>query len=770
VATKIDGMRCQLETDTVQRRFRACRLAVSDWRLLSTILLLRTALMSAVLTLTTTHARAQSNTPTSAPPTAQSQTTKPLQPAQIVTVTGRRSGVRLSTDRVSYDVSNDLLAQTGSLADILRRVPGVEVDVEGNVSLRGDSNVTILIDGRPSSQFEGDGRSGALQSLPASQIARIEVIATPGASLSAEGTGGAINFVTRTNTLEGASGLLRGSASPTGGWTLGVNGSRKVGRSRITGDLAYRALAGEDTLQQQRSRLDPTTSTFINQTINSNNRIATGSNTNGNVALEYNSSDADQLKAEISYQRFKQVTKSEQAFLEAFENGSLINASDRQRVAQFDRTDFDLTTSFRRRLSPQDRTENAIDHEFSIDLGFEQVSSNRLWENETFSQLPSISQRSSRSSAEFASSVGTLDINYDRPIFGQTALRTGLQYRGETTDYENSFVSNSQNMTLTRFNYGQQTATVFAILEKEIGKFVVQGGVRGEHVWIETDQGGNTPQTKTDYARLYPSLFLVYDLGENQRLRASYGRRIQRPTRSDLNPLLIVIDDQNVRQGNSSLRPEITDSFEIGWNYKRGNRDFLATAFARKSTDRLIDVVRLLANRTFLSTRENIGESQRAGLELTTSGRFSTTISYSSSLIWQWTQFDDQSLSREGNAISGRFNFDWQPTKNDFFQVSGNLNGAQLQAQGRREAIGSLNFGYRRKLNERLSLIFTAQNIAGSGSEVLVLDAPDIRERTVRSILPAKLYLGVTYNLGNLPNNRDRKSKPEFEYEQSSPG
>jgi outer membrane receptor for ferrienterochelin and colicin len=105
--------------------------------------------------------------------------------------------VRTSIDRRSYSVANDLSARTGSIADALRNIPSVEVDVQGNVSLRGDPNVTIMIDGKPSSMFNGDGKADALQQMPADQIDRVEVMTNPSAAYRPDGTAGIINLITK---------------------------------------------------------------------------------------------------------------------------------------------------------------------------------------------------------------------------------------------------------------------------------------------------------------------------------------------------------------------------------------------------------------------------------------------------------------------------------------------------------------------------------------------------------------------------------------------
>jgi outer membrane receptor protein involved in Fe transport len=145
------------------------------------------------------------------------------------------------------------------VADALRNVPGVEVDPQGNVSLRGDSNVTILIDGRPSSAFRGEARADALQQLGADTIDRVEVITNPSAALSPEGTGGVINLVTKGTRRAGRTGSVRASVGTEGRANLGVSGSYTGQKLTVTGSAGYRKQAGEFTDERVRETLDPTT-------------------------------------------------------------------------------------------------------------------------------------------------------------------------------------------------------------------------------------------------------------------------------------------------------------------------------------------------------------------------------------------------------------------------------------------------------------------------------------------------------------------------------
>uniref|UniRef100_UPI002637B7CC TonB-dependent receptor plug domain-containing protein n=1 Tax=Brevundimonas sp. TaxID=1871086 RepID=UPI002637B7CC len=186
-----------------------------------------------------------------------------------VVVTGNREETRTSIDSVSYSLDTDLQATTGSLADALRNVPSVDVDPEGNVSLRGDANVTILVDGRPSGILSGAGRGQAIQQLPAGQYSRIEVMTNPSAAYSPEGSGGVINLITRPNAPRPGrqtTGSIRVNVGDDGRWNAGVSGSIQEDRLTLSGDISYRADPVSVSLERIREQFNPATGALLSTT------------------------------------------------------------------------------------------------------------------------------------------------------------------------------------------------------------------------------------------------------------------------------------------------------------------------------------------------------------------------------------------------------------------------------------------------------------------------------------------------------------------------
>lgn len=184
-------------------------------------------------------AQAQEQAP-STPPAKPAATVKPQdgRTVEAVTVVGASAqGFRSDIDRKSYGIASDLQTTTGSISDALRNIPSVEVDPQGNVSLRGDTNVTILLDGKPSGQFKGASAAQALQALPADSIERVEVITNPSAEFSPEGAAGIINLIRKKARKPGASGSVRATLGNEGRRQVGVTGSYNSEKLTVSGDL-----------------------------------------------------------------------------------------------------------------------------------------------------------------------------------------------------------------------------------------------------------------------------------------------------------------------------------------------------------------------------------------------------------------------------------------------------------------------------------------------------------------------------------------------------
>jgi len=318
------------------------------------------------------------------------------------------------------------------------------------------------------------------------------------------------------------------------------------------------------------------------------------------------------------------------------------------------------------------------------------------------------------------------------------------------------------------FEYGQTIHALFGTYRFPLGKLDVQAGLRLEQVETDIRQITDALRFERDYFRAYPTLHLGYELSKTGQLRGSYSRRIQRPSPQDLNPYTFYIDPQNVRRGNPALLPEVTDSFEIAWQHRKAGTFYSLTGFYRRSTGGVTDILSDLGGGVFLTTRANLATAERVGAELVANGKLGKTLTYNATGTVLWNEIDSRvggfSAPRSGTTGTARANLTWQPTKKDFFQLNAVYAGKQLLPQGYRRSGAILNLGYRRKVDDKLSLLLTGQNVLDSARQVTVFETPSLRDRFTQRGTGRVVLLGLVYNLG--VSGGRKKPEPAFDFPQ----
>jgi outer membrane receptor protein involved in Fe transport len=677
-------------------------------------------------------------------------------------VTGTRSDVVASPDRTSFNVANDLQVQTGTVADALRAVPGVEVDLQGRVSLRGDPGVQIWIDGRPSAQLQGENRGDVLLSMPAGRLQRVEVITNPSAAFSPEGSGGIINLVTQQARRDATYGSVRANVGTPRSAALSLNGTHSAGPLTLTGETAYRMARGEAEAEQLRSRLDPANGVFITSRQDSDliNNNAFG---NARVGIEYDLNPKNRLGTELSYfQGDVEVDRTDD-----FVSQNASSSYDRLSEIAVSPRGLNGRASWRRTLPGKE-------HEFVADLTLSKFSFDRDVEAATtFAAAPQPIYERIHNGIDRVEPGVKLD--YKKAMGDDRSLNLGYQGSFARIDFDASGARGPSPGALlpvpsltNEFEFDQSIHAVFGTYRFELGKLNTQVGLRLEQVDTVINQITDGLSFENDYFRAYPTLNFGYSLAEGQQLRGSYSRRVQRPNPPDLNPYTVYIDPQNLRRGNPFLKPEVTDSFELGWNRRKAGRFYSLTGFYRRSRGGVTDFLSDVGGGVFLTTRANLATAQRLGVEAIVNGKLSKTLSYNMSGTLLWNEIDPRTLgissSRSGVTGTLRANLDWQPTPKDFFQLNGNYSGKQLLPQGYRLSSGILNFGYRRKVNDRLNLLLTAQDVLDSVRQVALFESPALRDRFKQTGIGRTFLFGLSYNLGD--QGQRKRPDPAFDFQQ----
>lgn len=671
-----------------------------------------------------------------------------------IIVTGERPDVETRVDRKVYAVSHDLQAPLGNATDVLRNVPSVDIDIEGNPSLRGDAEVTILIDGRPAPQFNGNNRGSALEQFSAADIDRIEVITNPPANFKREGTAGIINIITKRSS-RARSASARASAGNGGRYALGTSQGVRLGDWNLRGNAGLRHDLRIRDITEQRILRDPNGATLTERQFEAHGEDDRISKTVG-LGTDYEFDEQNRLSADAGYYR----RDARGAFDERTEvrdgAGAPTSLSSRSRRSDQYEYSSEVGLSWHR--------DGARDGD-TLDVAWRRSDE---VENDPFdyvdsSSLPAVLDTFQRQvfaerelEHEFSiESVRTLDagvrwiagyeLSHDQNAFDST--QTLAVEAGEPMPIDPDFTNS--------FDYRQTIHAAYTSYERPFGKWTWLGGVRLEQADVGLAQ---------DYFRAYPTLHVAKKLDDERTLTFSYSRRVSRPDYQELVPFRWRVDAFAFRQGNPNLRPTLVDSVEAGWSRERHRSSLSATLYARRSRDNVTWVTTPLSETVVLHQPENVGETTAGGLELAASGRLTSWMDFRLSGNLYYSELDADNLGfdeeRSTTTYAAKAAMNWKAGARNSGQINVVTTGKQLTPQGYRQGSTMLDLGYRFAWRPNLALVLTVTDLFDSRRDRTVLDTPELSSSSEMRQQGRIGFIGLSWTL---PNAREQGSE-NFEY------
>ncbi len=493
---------------------------------------------------------------------------------ETVEVVARKNETQFALDKRVFNVGQDLSNKGGNAVDILDNVPSVTVDIDGGVSLRGSSNVRILIDGRPSGLLGNDGSTG-LKSIPASMIDRVEVITNPSARYEAEGMSGIINIVLKKDAKIGVNGSfdLSSGYPLLFGTSANVNWRRKNVNFFANYALNHNTNPADGYAYQERYSAvagSPITATHI---VRDGSRNTLSNSIRGGI--DYTLSPKDVLTGSVLFRyslgnslipvHYYDYTflpgQERDRFLIPTNNYTLRKEEEKETSPtleyainykrSFSRENESLTASFQ--FSQNDEKE-VSDYDESYYL-------NRVLENNIVKQKTTGDEKQGNI---------VFQADYVLPVNKNTKFEAGL--RSGIRNIGNDFLVEQlingewnvlQNLS-NRFTYHENVEALYAIFGSKTGRFSYQGGLRGEYTYLKTALVNSGEEYPRDFFQLFPSGHINYEFPDQNQLQLSYSRRIRRPGFWELNPFINFTDSRNLYAGNPNLNPETTDSYELG--------------------------------------------------------------------------------------------------------------------------------------------------------------------------------------------------------------
>ena len=505
---------------------------------------------------------------------------------QSVQVQGERPAVVIEPDRNTYR-AKDIAPAASNASEILQATPSVEVDGDGKVSLRGNENIAVQINGRPT-PITGTQLAAYLKQIPANIVERIEVVPNPSAKYDPEGMAGIINIVLKANTDLGVSGGLNTGFATPSRFNTGTNVGYQSGPVTLFGTYGFnaddRAIVGIN----DRLRYDAVGSpmSYTNQDIDGRN-INAGHNFTGNI--DYKLTDKDVISNSLSLNRrhsndgaFAGYTElnASQIFLDRY----VMDRNNKGRGLVFDNS-----LSIKHTIEPRK-------HELTAEVRFNRTrdeDNTLLWREP---QNPNGTSSGAATQGELDGTSAltrqlTAQTDYTRPLTASTKLESGVKETARWLDRDFLVLKDDlgngnwvRSSLSNKFQFDEHVHAGYGVLSQSVGKFDLQAGVRAEWANRTFDLAG-AQGIPYNYHSLFPSGAIMYKPSEQSQVKVSYSRRIRRPGTQELNPFPVFFDQQNVLIGNPRLNPEYTDAFELGLSKSGQLGSLQLSPFYRRTTD-----------------------------------------------------------------------------------------------------------------------------------------------------------------------------------------
>jgi outer membrane receptor protein involved in Fe transport len=691
-----------------------------------------------------------------------------------VTIVGQKALIENQIDKMVYNVDQDVTSKTGVAADILQKIPQVSVDVDGNVELQGNSDIQFLIDGKPSAVY-GNNITEVLQSIPASQIEKIEVITSPGAKYDASGTGGIINIVLKKSTAEG----INGNLSLTGGTRL-ENGSFNLN--------IHHGHFGVNFFVSGNGQLPSTTLNTLNSTSNvgSESTILDENGTSifnrqgvqSGLGFDWDINKKNNLNGNVSYNYYgnKYSTTTNRTNTVDSAGNQLSTLNDQlQSPSNFYSSTITGQLGYKKKFNTegQELDVSAVASYDNNYLHYQQTQNYIIPDNiyaGSYGNNPGVDKE------------GTFSIDYTQPFGDKFTLETGgrlsiSQISSNSDVYEfnapnNDFsYSNSQSLTL---NYQSNIYAGYVSGKFKLFNWLdAIAGFRYEYTDISQSYYSNVGNVDIpSYGSYVPSATIAHTFNGAQTLKLSYGRRIERPDYRSLNPFVNASDPKNLTAGNPLLAPEIGDKLELSYNktfdkganvnvtlFWRGNKDDIQPYTTYYSSFMVGDTT---YNDVYVTTRQNVGHEENFGANISGSVTLAkkVTLRTNVSLFQRYIYTGDLA----GDNIQG---FNYRITANGSYEINkdfvielfGNFNSPRLNIQGTQPGFITYNIALRKQFfDKKFSLALTATNpFSEYVNQATTLTGVNFTSYNLRELPYRSFGINLTYKFGKMTFKKEKE-------------
>ncbi|MEY2692559.1 MAG: hypothetical protein RIT03_949 [Bacteroidota bacterium] len=695
-----------------------------------------------------------------------------------VEVRAEKSTVEIKLDKKVYNVGQDLLVKGGTVSDVLDNIPSVTVDVEGNVSLRGNENVRILVDGKPTNAINV---TEALKLIPADAIDKVEVITNPSARYDAEGGAGILNIILKKGKNQGLNGTVIASVGSPENSGISGNFNVKNEFSNFFTTLGYNKKNGPGNTMINQENFDAAHNlvSYIEER-RTNQRLSEGFNSiiGMELFLDKTSSWTNSLSV-----RKNDGSNPENVFYNEYLPAGSYSLSQRYNDLKRASKNVEYATNYIKNF-------NTSGHKFTIDGSF---SVNTDLENSTItgrelipvnilvsSEITSNTQRQSRN---------LVQADYVYP-FGKSQFEAGVRgnYSAIYSDFKvledlTGSGSYTVNTAVTGIlDYHENVTAAYSQFGSKWKRISYLLGLRAEDSQIKIDQVSTQIVNTKHYQNFFPSLFLNYTLKEGTNLTLSYSKRITRPRDRFINPFSSYSSNINLFQGNPDLNPALSDVYELGI-LKKWKQITLNSSAYINSTHNSFQIVRkergdfINGIPVIINTPFNLTTDTKYGFEFTlnyspykwwklnsnfnffqnkTDGTYRYTKTTGEEVLIDFNRTASSWFTRLTSKINLPYKIDWQ--------TNFTYNGSQKTAQGTTLGIASANVGFSKDvLKDKGTVALNVNDVFNSRKRINDLVLPNVNSYSEMQWHQRQITLSFTYRFNKLKTDKEKAPKRDSE-------
>lgn len=645
-----------------------------------------------------------------------------------VVIRGERSQMEMDFDRRVFNVGRDITSLGGSAVNVLDNVPSISTDIEGNISLRGNESVRVLINGKPSSMVSSN--VDALRSIPATMIKSVEIITNPSSKYAAEGSAGIINIQLVKDQNLGLNGSANGGIGYPEEYegsvnlnyrTANVNWFTDIGvdfRSSPESGMAFERYAGPDA--------DNPENTYMYR----EDTDATESEVDGDFRFgaDIYLSDTEILTASAFINLERERNSEEIDIIDyVYERNAMAGSVDerlfRENNEEGNQSDIDFNLDYENKIEGDD---HKLVADASFDISSEE-SQTDIVEEVQGTTGPSLRQESEDMEEEMDLRVNA---EYVRPLFDDGKLEAGIRsdiewmdngYRArtfnpETGEWEDEPAYNDN------FLYRENVNAAYVTVGGEFGNFSGQVGLRAENTRIRTEVKGAGDVSDQNYLNLFPTVFLNYEFNEQQSVQVSYSRRLRRPWSRMLLPIINIEDPRSQQVGNPNLTPEFSNSYEAGYLQYWETGSLLTSFYYRYRTDVIERITESQDGEGAQGTIRrpiNLSTEQAWGVEFSADQEIidNMTLTANANLFRSESEgtYQSQVFASESQNFSARSRLRWRIGGGWNYQASLRYRGPRETTQGRRGGSTMMDSGISRDLMDgKAKITFNVRDIFNS--------------------------------------------------------